>query len=363
MSNPEAAAETAEDEVDGPMKVLRDLLEQQEDEQALLAEIAANPVMLPLEHASEMIAYPLTMTLTEEEIDWALDIKRAVQESNEEILLQAARTLTDFEYAQYGLATEGDLEGALFRVRGMQEFFEEYNVQGNCMQEGKELLRGMMEVQPFVVLEVAYEPLRRKNPNNPGDLSLSGGHFITIYDVKAVRNDVKLPEDWRKFLGGRYYMEHLSNATLYSIREAQGYVVETQGLTFNNLCMEHMKTTWHHLLEFYPKRFKDQKMYLCNTGVFGNMLHAVMKLIMGEKHKNVAKVGCNISKYDEDTRLDEYYKMPSPEIAKAKLMQNFEQLLAIRMHNQKHFKLRKFDNPVNAGEPPEEAAAGDDAEQ
>ena len=152
---------------------------------------------------------PLSMSLTDEECRWALAIKRAVMED------VSLEELSDFEYAQYALVTRGDTEAALYKIQGLQTFRHEYNIH-DTLQEGLQLLRELHQQQPWFVLDVEYEPQH--------------GHFVWVYDYAVVDpSKVRLPEEYRAYLGGLYYVFQLLQANLGSIREGLVHICECEG--------------------------------------------------------------------------------------------------------------------------------------
>ena len=153
----------------------------------------------------------LTTSLTDQECQWALEIKNAVMEDGD------LKELTDFEYAQHAIASKGDLEKALLKVGGLQTFREEYKVL-DTLEEGLQALRAFQKQQPWFVLDVEYEP--------------EFGHFVCVYDYGVMDPDaaMKMPEDWRTYIVGLYYIFQLLQANLGSIREGLVHIVECEGM-------------------------------------------------------------------------------------------------------------------------------------
>ena len=155
-------------------------------------------------------AAPMAMKLTNAECRRALSIKNAALQD------PSLRELSDYEYAQYALATPGsDLEAVLYRIQGMQTFREEYKIQ-DTLEEGMRLCKAFHQQQPWFVLDVEYEPQH--------------GHFVCVYDYGVVNpKAVRLPEEWRVYLGGLYYIFQLLQANLGSVREGLVHICECEG--------------------------------------------------------------------------------------------------------------------------------------
>ena len=90
------------------------------------------------------------MTLSEDETQWANALKLRV-EASEDI-----QNLSDYEYAQFAIHSQGKLRGALSRIQGLQAFREEYNI-NDTVEEGIELLRAFQEQQSWFLLDVNYD--------------------------------------------------------------------------------------------------------------------------------------------------------------------------------------------------------------
>ena len=153
---------------------------------------------------------PFTMSLKGEECRWAHEIKIAVTEDDD------LKDLSDFEYAQHAITSQGNLENTLLKVSGLQTFREEYNVQ-DTLEEGLQALKDFQKQQPWFVLDVEYEP--------------QFGHFVCVYDygVCDPAAALKMPDDWRIYIVGLYYVFQLLQANIGAIREGLVHIVECEG--------------------------------------------------------------------------------------------------------------------------------------
>lgn len=262
------------------------------------------------------------MTLTSEELEWTLTLKSAVVEDAE------LKDLSDFEYAQHAITSRGDTNKALIKVVGLQQFREEYNVL-DTLEEGMRGLEAFQKQQPWFVLDVEYEP--------------QFGHFVCVYDYGVVNHKAasKMPGDFRIYIVGLYYIFQLLQANIGSIREGLVHIVECEGVTWENFNVDFSRNQWHHMIEFYP--IINKEISWLHTSILGNMMHAFFKSLQKEV-ADVIRVGCQFEAYDG--RLDEVFKMPSPEIAEARLMSRYETFLAARLHNQSEYSLPARANPT-----------------
>ena len=107
-----------------------------------------------------------------------------------------------------------------------------------------------------------------------------------------------------------------------------------QGMNWKNFNVEFSRNNWHHMIEHYP--IINKEVSWLHTSVIGNMYHAFYKSMQRDR-ADVIRVGCQFEAYDG--RLDEVFKMPTEEIAEARLMSRYKTFLSERMHNQAVFEL------------------------
>ncbi|CAB9502324.1 expressed unknown protein [Seminavis robusta] len=135
---------------------------------------------------------PPDLTLTEQE--WAnADEIRDVVTSSEDF---EGISLTDFEYAQHALFTDGNLEDALFRIKGLHDFREEYKITSDpskSVEEGMSLLRAFIKQHPWLLLDVSCDA--------------SSGYCCLIFDFakldpSAAKQDARTIQNfhWRLLL-------------------------------------------------------------------------------------------------------------------------------------------------------------------
>jgi hypothetical protein len=91
------------------------------------------------------------MAITDEERQWSLAIKAAI-ESDVEL-----DNLTDYQYAQLGIIDQDHVEGAVDRARQMQLVREEYALK-DTYKDGVYFVHAFMKQHPRVVLSVEYHP-------------------------------------------------------------------------------------------------------------------------------------------------------------------------------------------------------------
>lgn len=271
-----------------------------------------------------------TMTLTDDEIRWALAIKEATKEAAGKD--GNLREISDFEYAHYAIVTKGQVEVALKKIEMIQSFRDEYHIEDNP-EEGMDILQKLTIIlQPWFIVALDYAP--------------SQGHFIVVYDyAKLNPGAVDMPADWRVWLGGLYYIFQLVQCNFLACREGLVHIAECQGMWTNNFSADFMVQNWTHLMEHYPLNNKECSWL--HTPLVGNLQHACYKSLMGPI-ADVIRVGCDFEGYDG--RIDEMFKTPNAEAAKQRLLARYEAYLQVRYHHQAVFQLPT--NTRTAPDPP-----------
>lgn len=94
----------------------------------------------------------VTMMITDEERNWALDLRDAVEAQGDLYMI------SDMELAQFAILTRGNTELAIQRIEGMQTFREHYKIDPIDVDLGVTCLRAMMDQQPGFLLHVDSDP-------------------------------------------------------------------------------------------------------------------------------------------------------------------------------------------------------------
>jgi CRAL/TRIO domain len=262
---------------------------------------------------------PATMSLSQEEIDRALEIKMAITSDPN------LDNLSDFEYVQYALAlpaSEEPIATVLEHAYAMQCFRQEYRIT-DTLEQGSELFRASLRQHPGFFLAIEYVP-------NPGN-------FIAIDDVAAFDPSVLSGYEERRIgMAGFYYRYQCVSSTFQAIRSGVAIMVECEGCSFSNF---DAKANEQFMLEFfrwYPKRHKE--VLFLNSPTIINVAYSLWKKYMNSNMKDAFRLGYQIEGM-EGQRIDALFKTPSPEIARQHMVQKVEQFLKLRYRNQKTFSL------------------------
>jgi hypothetical protein len=132
-----------------------ELVEHNEDAQLSLSK-ARHPLLLRCENALAMnisVSNDPSMRLTEEERNWALELRQLVLDSDEPLPFP----LTDMEYVQYAMVAQGDLKEAARRIHGMQAFRQEYGVD-ETLEQAEIYFQEWFRHQPGFMLHLDTDP-------------------------------------------------------------------------------------------------------------------------------------------------------------------------------------------------------------
>ncbi|CAB9515744.1 expressed unknown protein [Seminavis robusta] len=256
----------------------------------------------------------LTMLLTEEERNRALEIKAAV-EADDRI-----RNLSDFEYVHYALtrkSPEETMESLTHRVYMMQCFREEYRIQ-DTFEEGLELIHQYTQQQPGLVIDV--------------QLLASSYNYLSVEDfAKFNPRAVKTHEDYRIFTGGSFYMLQARQPNFAAIREGMPSMVECEGASFANFDSHVTERYQHEFFLHYPYKMKE--VFLLNSPTVVNVFFALIKRFLSEETAKAFHLGHQVEGL-EGQRIDTFYNTPTRNMIRKVL-----EALQIRYKNQEEFSL------------------------
>jgi len=290
------------------------------------------------------------MALTLEEARWAHEIKHAVV-AHPDLHLHS-----DMDYAQWAIYTmeRQDMNDVLNGMKMMQEFRKQYNlfylgqvglfhkdnvsdivssssatilndqqkeIYNAILQEGLQLLRDFILLQPGVALDIEWMP--------------DHGHYLYIFDYVAMDpTKIRLPKDWRVVQGATYYSFEIFSSNLRAVRKGTAAIVECEGMSWFNFDTEYEARRHAELNAWYP--FKVKEMLLLNTGTIANFACSILKKICQKEKKNF-KLGCTLDGFDG--RIDRLFKVPTLEKAMERLLVRLEGYLRVRLDNQMRYRL------------------------
>ncbi|CAB9523921.1 expressed unknown protein [Seminavis robusta] len=266
-----------------------------------------------------------TMKLTDQEREYALKIKRALEEEDEVL----ARAISDMEIASYAIVDQGDLERSLERAECMQAFRMDYNI-SDTVEDGIQVLRTFQELCPGMLLSI--------DPCTDGD-SDNGSHVVVLDLTKNnPLSFLKSPKNFRYAIGGIYYMIRCMQPDLKSVREGYRQILECDGIGWNNLSSKVDQRCIDELLHNLPHRRKSMKILRASPIML--VIGSLMKPFLPKEEYDAIIFGFqNQDATEFPERLDNYFLQPDPEAAFEGLMRKCQSYLTKRAETEKSFKL------------------------
>ena len=263
------------------------------------------------------------MWISDEEANWARELKRAVEAPD-----SGLKPLSDLEYAQYAMVSEGDVGDALERIKVMAVLRESYNVE-DTVEQGVAALDRLSEILPGFLIHV--------------DVSEdTGTSFLVIivknFDPAQVGSSER---NWGTFMTALYYCMLSQQPTVRSIREGCYEMVDVQDMGWNNFDMNVEARWFREFTHYIPIRYKSILMY--NTNTLFHIAYSMVKPFMRQSQKDMVKFGCSFDweSHPSNTQctLSDMYLQPSYEVAMERLLDRVAHLLAMRFQNNASFAL------------------------
>ncbi|CAB9530245.1 expressed unknown protein [Seminavis robusta] len=305
-----AAAEEQEDEADsGEAK------EEAKEEEAVNERGERNVVCLewPEEPLSQYDSR--RMQLTQEEYQWAVSLKEAVQSDPE------LDVISDFMLTQIAVVEEGNMESAIDRVYKLQHYRQEYDVL-DTFSESKRRLRELMQLMPGHILYVGFSPL---DSNYMGALDFTKMNPSALSSIRGTKS----------LFAGLYYINHTINPDLAAVRNGVIFLIECEGYSWKAPRFMDLKHTKRCLVDaaFYPYSLQTCKLY--HSGVLVNTIFSTVKRYCPPLAKSNIEMGCD----DFGDRLDKIFMVPNEEEATERCYEKMVQSLHRRYENERTFRL------------------------
>ena len=250
--------------------------------------------------------------LSDNEKRWALELKAAVEASDE------LDNLSDLQYVQFALANKGNLSKTLERVQGMQDFRHEYQIH-DTWEEGMALINGLTTAHPFSILSVAYDDVTE--------------NYGLVYDRTRARFDhIRSQDEWRVALGAFYYLFNLLCPDPQSMRNGIFCIGECDGFEHAQTSINKLRIIWDHLLAHLPVYFRSIKFF--HTNVAANLSYSMLKLFMRKELTDRIVVGCQFG-----INISSLFLMPTPEVAVSRTLGRIEMFMKTRYQNEANFSL------------------------
>lgn len=262
------------------------------------------------------------MEITDEERAWAHELKECIEDDTTGRL----RPLSDFEYVQHSTFCQGNLEQVLRQVEALQHFRDLYQPQ-DTVEQGISILEQYIQLQPAAIIHL--------------DVCSTGEGVVAWNQGAVIPAKADSEENWRIHVMVYYYVYHSIQPTLHACREGAYYLIEGEGMGWNNFDMNFEQRLHNELWVHFPAKVKKIQVYNTNTMV--TTAWSLLKSILPQDQRMVMELGCQIE-VDSDPNnpklaLTDLYFQPSFPVAMKHLLQRVRCLLALRYHNYQHFKL------------------------
>lgn len=264
------------------------------------------------------------MIVLPEEREWAVVIKRAVLEADH------LHPLSDYEYVQYAIISQGDIHDALERISAQQTFKTKYHID-DSVDQGRRYLGWVMNNIPGFVLY-----LDNHVETNESIIAWE----CSVFNPKEIMKDDKA---WEAYMTFSYYLYSLSQPTFASIRAGIVLLLDCAEVEWKNVSMEFQQRTHEELRNSYP--FKYKRVLAYNTHLIANLGWSLFKKIMSPTMRDSLQLGCRIDLSpaldgpEALSRLRQLLFQPSQEVAQTNILRRAGDLLAKRVENVSTFKL------------------------
>jgi hypothetical protein len=255
---------------------------------------------------------PQRMLLTSQERQWAIDIKNTIE------MMPDTDNLTDFQYAQFGLITQGDYLNTVNRIVALEDFREEYKVTENAsVEEAMQAIERAVHLFPGLFLTFQF--------------SAVDGTYCLAADL--VKFDANVLQKSPRELDNFNYLCDAMTMDLESIRKGVIRLYECEGLGWGNKAtfqfMPMIAEQFHH----YPIK---QIMKYYHTGVIFNALAASLRKSFPAEFASPERFAAGL---ELEVRLDALFLTPTREDGTKRFLNNIRDALQRRHDNEQSFSL------------------------
>jgi CRAL/TRIO domain len=255
---------------------------------------------------------PRRMELSNVERQWAVAIKERITSSRE------IDDLPDIWYAQLAIVTGGDVDEGVRRAANLQDLKEDLKIRDDY-EQGKQVAKKFMEYFPGTLLSCYFH-----DPD---------GTYVSVWDSSKFRG-WKAHEKKHNTLLCCYYICHILNPDLEATRRGSVWFVEAQGFGFNMemIDVELYRYLFGDVMGSYPMKLRCMKCF--HTPMLYNVLISMVKKVIPDEFATKFQLGCTFA-----GRLDQFYALPTPEIAGQRTFDRLMDCLKMRYENEKAFTL------------------------
>lgn len=254
---------------------------------------------------------PLRMKLTKQEHDHAMAIKEGIEG------LPDLDNLCDLMYAHLALVCKGDVDDAVQRCYGLQQFRQEYDIT-DTYEQGSRYLKSTLALFPRQYLSFGFNE--------------EEGTYIFVHDVgqfepKAFTSP-DMADDWLRMM---YYNHMLFFPDMESLRKGIIIMVDCHGITMRRDVMKHIRAAFNQFLAYFPHSGQCR---LFNSGTIMNVFAATLRKILPPEMKNNFCAG-----FQFDGAMADVFLTPTMEEANQRMLRRMQHALQRRYENEKTFSL------------------------
>lgn len=226
------------------------------------------------------------MELSDEEHCWALNIQKAMMETNATL----AASFTDFEYAQHALIAKDKIPKALKRLEHLHAFCTSYNIPPlsspkDTAEHAMQFIQELGALSPGMFLSFGkgdtiterYVITWDYSAFNPSDY-----HPKKDTNNKSTDNDNK--NAWKVLFAGMYYLLDAMQPNFEAVRSGIVMLADAEHIGWKNFSLEIEKHAAHLYQDAYPIRIHN--MTILHPPVIFKAMYALCKPVLSRKIKD-----------------------------------------------------------------------------
>jgi hypothetical protein len=202
---------------------------------------------------------------TEEEIQWALSIKRAAEKEATHV---NAGKISDLEYLQYGIVTKGQTTKALKRIQRMQAYKKEYGIQldDGSIEQAKRDLKTFYTVHDGLYLSLA---------------ALEDGTHVMSCDYHKACSFQNEGEGVKIRMRGLFYHLQACQPSIAAMRAGYTPLINFDTTTLSDLSVRHQRKVSQAISYAFPIR--GRRMVLLNANAIIVAFWQIIKYFLSQK--------------------------------------------------------------------------------
>jgi hypothetical protein len=225
------------------------------------------------------------MTLTDQEIDWAMDLKAAMVKADAKF----AETITDFEYAQHAIVAKEKISKGLRRIRRLQEFKQKYGI----LKLNEATMTADQFREIFKRLEAKAPGLFTSFGREEREGEAQGRHVAAMdYTTFLPVNFVTEIDDEDLFVAFYFYLE-ATQPDILAVRQGVAFILQCKGIGWKNFSRDMEQKASSLYNDAYPVRITE--MSVLNANRLMKIFYALCKPFLGKRVKEVFQMNAVVA--------------------------------------------------------------------